>query len=186
LPFFLVRFRAFLGKGSSKNTTKSFCKKSMSGKKIPKNPQKLRCKFFLDFLGFIAVSGVSQRWECKNTAKNILQKNRAEKFLPKNRPKIQNRFFLGFVLSRYWAFLGEGTSKTPRTKYRRTNLTLVLFWPLTYPPTTGHGGHRFFGRPLGPGAWGSGSGLGLGRAWGLQIGHCPSFFFFFPPAIYSS
>jgi hypothetical protein len=42
LTFFLVRFRAFLGKGSSKTPQKCFCKKSTS-KKNPQNPQIFRC-----------------------------------------------------------------------------------------------------------------------------------------------
>jgi hypothetical protein len=37
----------------------------------------------------------------------------------------------------FWAFLGEGSSKTPSKKYRKMVLTLFLFWPLTHPPTTG-------------------------------------------------
>jgi hypothetical protein len=49
----------------------------------------------LDFFGFIAFLGVSQRWEFKNTTNNVLQTNRFD-------------FFLGFVLSRFWAFPGEG------------------------------------------------------------------------------
>jgi hypothetical protein len=40
--------------------------------------------------------------------KKRLQKNRVEKFFK----KIQNRLFLDLFLSRFWAFLGEGSSKT--------------------------------------------------------------------------
>jgi hypothetical protein len=44
-------------------------------------------------VGFIAFSGVSQRWEFKNTTKKrFLSKNRAEKFLQKNRQKSQTEF----------------------------------------------------------------------------------------------
>jgi hypothetical protein len=43
---------------------------------------------------------------------NPNMKNRVEKFLQKIRPKVQNRLFLDFFLSRFWAFLGEGSSKT--------------------------------------------------------------------------
>jgi hypothetical protein len=44
-------------------------------------------------------------------------------------------------LSPFWAFLGEGRSKTPHAhKYQKKNLTPVLFWPLTRPPTTPVGG----------------------------------------------
>jgi hypothetical protein len=44
--------------------------------------------------------------------KKRFTKNRVEKFLQKFRPKVQNRLFLDFLLSRFWAFLGEGSSKT--------------------------------------------------------------------------
>jgi hypothetical protein len=56
-----------------------------------------------DYFGFVAVSGVSQRWEFRNTTKKFCKKNRVEKFLQKIRPKIQNRFFVEFV---YIKFLG--------------------------------------------------------------------------------
>jgi hypothetical protein len=51
--FFLVRFWAFLGKGSSKTPQTYFCKKSMSKtfpKKIVKN---FDGQFFLDFFRFM-------------------------------------------------------------------------------------------------------------------------------------
>jgi hypothetical protein len=48
----------------------------------------------------------------KHYKKRFANKNRVEKFLQKNRQKIQNRFFLDFFFSRFWAFLGEGSSKT--------------------------------------------------------------------------
>jgi hypothetical protein len=83
--FVLVRFRAFLGKGSSKTPYKYFCKKSMSKTFPEKNRQKFRCQFFLDLFRFIAVSGVSQRWEFKNTtfffAKEIVSKTQNRLFL---------------------------------------------------------------------------------------------------------
>jgi hypothetical protein len=60
-------------------------------------------------------SGVSQRWEFKNTTKNVLQKNRIEKFLQKNR---QNRSKTDF-----WAFLGEGSSKTPQTHFCKKSMS---------------------------------------------------------------
>jgi hypothetical protein len=41
-----------------------------------------RCQFFLDFFGFIAVSGVSQRWEFKNTTKTRLKINIGKKSDP--------------------------------------------------------------------------------------------------------
>jgi hypothetical protein len=51
---------------------------------------------FPRFFGFIAFSGVSQRWGFKNTQKNVSQKASCRKVFTKIRPKIQNRFFLDF------------------------------------------------------------------------------------------
>jgi hypothetical protein len=67
----------------------------------------------------------------------------------KNSKKIDKKSktdFCRFVLSRFWAFPGEGSSKTPLNK-SKNNLTLVLFWPLTHPPTTGVADF-FFAGPL--------------------------------------
>jgi hypothetical protein len=113
-------------------------------KKMQNNRQQFRCQFFLGFL--VAFSGVSQRWEL-----NKHYKNRAEIFLQNNDKKIRNRFFL-ISVSRFWAFLGEGSSKTRFKKYREKMdlaLALVLFWPLTHPPTTGVADFFSWGRPLG-------------------------------------
>jgi hypothetical protein len=88
------------------------------------------------FFGLIAFSGVSQQWEFKNTTKNVLQKSRRKVFTKKS-TKHPNPIPPRFSLSRFWAFLGKGSSKIPFKKMPKTNLTLVLFWPLTHPPTTG-------------------------------------------------
>jgi hypothetical protein len=48
----------------------------------------------------------------KTQQKTFYKKNRVEILLQKNRQKIQNPFFLDFFFSRFWAFLGEGSSKT--------------------------------------------------------------------------
>jgi hypothetical protein len=49
----------------------------------------------------------------KTLQKTFYKTNRVEKFLQKIRPKIPNRFFLDFFKkSCFWAFLGEGSSKT--------------------------------------------------------------------------
>jgi hypothetical protein len=82
---------------------------------------------------FYRGSGVSQRWEFKNTTRNVLQKNRVEKLLQKIRTKIQNRFFLDFFLSRFWAFLGEESSKTPQ-KISKNKSDPWSFFGLTHPP----------------------------------------------------
>jgi hypothetical protein len=84
-----------------------------------KSRQKIRCQFFLDLFGFIAFSGVSQRSELKKHTKKRFAKNIMEigfefKFFKQIRPKMQNRFFsiFGKKFSRFWVFLGEGSSKT--------------------------------------------------------------------------
>jgi hypothetical protein len=98
--FFLVRLWALLGKGSSKTPWQYFCKKSMS-KTIPKNRQKFRCQFFFDFFCFIAVSGVSQRWEFKNTTKKIQNKSCPKvftKYSTKNpKPTFSRLCFITFL-----------------------------------------------------------------------------------------
>jgi hypothetical protein len=83
----------------------------------------------------------------KTLQKTFYKKNRVEKFLQKIRPKTQNRLFLDFFLSRFWAFLDEGSSKTRFKK--KKNLALVLFGTLTRPPTTGVTDLFIFCRPLG-------------------------------------
>jgi hypothetical protein len=66
-----------------------------------KNRQKFRYQFSLGFwfvlLRFRVVLG-------DGTTKNVLQKNRQKKTKP---------MFSRFCLSRFWAFLREGSSKTP-------------------------------------------------------------------------
>jgi hypothetical protein len=62
---FLVRFWAFLGKGSPKTPLKHFLQKVHVENISRKNRQKFRCHFFLNFFCFIAFSGVSRRWEFK-------------------------------------------------------------------------------------------------------------------------
>jgi hypothetical protein len=64
------------------------------------------------FFGFYRVSGVSQRWEFKNTTKNVVQKIASKSFYQKIDKKSKPNF-CRFVLLRFWAFLGEGSSKTP-------------------------------------------------------------------------
>jgi hypothetical protein len=64
--------------------------------------------------GCIAFSGVSQRWEFKNTTKKTFYKKIVWKsFYTKKSTKNPKPIFFDFVLSRFWAFLGEGSSKTP-------------------------------------------------------------------------
>jgi hypothetical protein len=78
------------------NSTKSpqlifsrFVALSTKKQKVNKSNPKYN-SFSSFFFGFIAFSGVSQRWDIKNTTKNVLQKNRVEKFLQTIRPKVHN------------------------------------------------------------------------------------------------
>jgi hypothetical protein len=48
----------------------------------------------------------------KTLQKTFCKTNRVEKFVQKIDQKSKNRIFLEFVLSRFWAFLGEGSLKT--------------------------------------------------------------------------
>jgi hypothetical protein len=77
--FFFVRFRAFLGKGSSKTPYKY----SKTFLPYEKKSTKISLSAFPRLFLFIAVSGVSQRWDFKNTTKTFCKKNRVEKFLQK-------------------------------------------------------------------------------------------------------
>jgi hypothetical protein len=80
------------------------------------------------------------RWDFKNTTKNILQGSHktvvSKGFYNKNRQKPKTDC-LSALLSRFWAFLGEGSSKTPQKNVKKRYLTLVIFLPLTHPLTTG-------------------------------------------------
>jgi hypothetical protein len=162
LAFFFSTFSGVSRQGEFKNTTHHghIFAKSPCRKPFPKKSTKISMSVFPRlFFCFIAFSGVSQRWEFKNTTKNVLQKNRVEKFLQKIRPKIQNQFSPGFVLSRCWAFLGEGSSTARLKNIKKINLTPSFFRTLTHPPTH-HGGHRFFL----PAPWrASGGGAGTRR-----------------------
>jgi hypothetical protein len=142
LGFFLVRFWAFLGKGSSKTPLHIFLYKNTMSKTFSKQiDQNVGVNFSSTLFCFIAFSGVSQRWEFKSTTKNVLPKNCVEKFLQKI-DKNPKPFCFRQKISRSWAFLGGGSSKTPFFFL----MTLVLFWPLTHPPTTGV--TDLFWRPL--------------------------------------
>jgi hypothetical protein len=114
--FFLVRFWAFLGKGSSKTPLKYFCKKSMSktfSEKILRKSTNFSISVFPQlfllyrvFRCFLAM-GVQKHYKKRFTKKSC------QKQIQKNRPKkSKTDFFSICFLSRFWAFLGEGSSKT--------------------------------------------------------------------------
>jgi hypothetical protein len=136
--FVLVRFWAFLSKGSSKIPLK-YCpypyvfKKSMSKAFSETIDQK-------NNVSFIAFSGVSQRREFKNTTKNVLQNDRVEKFLQNNRQKVQNQFLLDFS---FITFLGVSRLKMRLKNWKKTLSCPGIFWPPRNQPTT-HVGVRDF------------------------------------------
>jgi hypothetical protein len=95
-----------------KNTTNIFLQKVHVENFSQKKRQKLRGQVFLDFLLFYRVFGCFSARQFKSTTKNALPKNRVENVKQKNRQKSKTDFF-GFLFSHFWAFLGEGSSKTP-------------------------------------------------------------------------
>jgi hypothetical protein len=86
-----------------------FSKKSMS-KPFSKKSTKISMSVFPRFSGLYRVLRCFAAIRVQCTNKSVLQKNLVERFLPKK------CFFVDFVLSRFWAFLGEGSSKTPLKK----------------------------------------------------------------------
>jgi hypothetical protein len=101
---------------------------------------------FPRFSGFIALSGVAQRLEFKYTAISAFaQKIVSKRFYQNNRPKSKIEF-CRFCLSRFWAFLGEGSPKNHK-QISQKNLTLVLFWPFDPPTHPPRGSPTFFWLP---------------------------------------
>jgi hypothetical protein len=70
------------------------------------------------------------------TLQKTFYKKIASKSVYKKIDKKSQTDFLFSCFSRFWAFIGEGSLKHHK-KYKKINLTLVLFWPLTLPPITG-------------------------------------------------
>jgi hypothetical protein len=101
--------------------------------------------FYSTFL-FYRVFRCFLGWDFKSTTKKVLPKKSCRKSFTKKSTNNSNPIFSRLFLSRFGAFLGEGSSKTKFKKTEIINLTLVLFWPLTHPPTTGVPG--FFCGPL--------------------------------------
>jgi hypothetical protein len=114
-----------------------------------KNRQKFRCQFFLDFFCFIAVSGVSQRWEFKNTTKMFCKTSRVEKLFTKHSTKNpkQTDCLSNFLLSHFWRFsVREVQKHHKKISKNKSDPDPVL----ASDPPTHHGGRRFFfiGGPL--------------------------------------
>jgi hypothetical protein len=91
---------------------------------------------FLDFFGFIAffwcfsAMGV-QKHHKKRFTKQIVSKSFSKKSTKKSKTD-----FSRFVLLSFWAFLGEGSSKTRLKNLEKIWPALVLFWPPRNQPTT--------------------------------------------------
>jgi hypothetical protein len=112
----------------------------------PKKSTKISMSVLPRLFCFIAFAGVSQRWEFKNTTKNVLPKIVSKGLYKKSTKKIQNRFcFVSiFFKSCFWAFLGEGSSKT-RQKNSKKKLTSPGTFLASEEPTN-HVGHVGVGR----------------------------------------
>jgi hypothetical protein len=93
--------------------------------------------------------GVFQRWEFKNTTKNrFAKKIMSKSFYKKFDQKSKTDFFSIFVYHVFGRFSVRGVQKHDTKISEKINLTLVLFWPLTHPPTTGVTDFFFIGGPL--------------------------------------
>jgi hypothetical protein len=128
LDFFLVRFWAFLGEGSSKTpqTTKMFLQKVNVENFSQNNRNFFDVSFSSTFLfyrvfGCFSTIGVQKHYK-KRFTKKIVSKSFYKKF-----DQNSQTDFFSIVLSRFWAFLGEGSSKTTTKKIPKKYLTLVLF-----------------------------------------------------------
>jgi hypothetical protein len=133
LIFFLVRFWAFLGKGSSKTPQEGFGKKSVS-----KTSQNFDQNFNVSFSSTSFVLSHFRVFFSDGSSKTLQKtfyKNRVEKFLQKNRPEVQNRLFLDFLYHVFGRFSVRGVQKHDKKKYQKNKSD--LFCPLTHPPPTG-------------------------------------------------
>jgi hypothetical protein len=97
-----------------------------------------RLFLFYSVFGCFLAMGVQ-----KHNKKRFYKKNRVEKLLKKNSTKNPKPTFSRFVLSRFWAFLDEGSSKTRLKKKYRKNKSDPCPFSYSDPPTH-HGGHRSF------------------------------------------
>jgi hypothetical protein len=136
--------------GEFKNTIKIFWQKVRVENFSQNFDKNFDVSFSLTFLVLSHFRVFFSDGSSKTLQKTFCKKNRVEKFLQKNRPKIQNRLFLDFLFITFLGVSREGEFKNTIKKYRKKiNLTLVLFWPLTHPPTTGVTDFFLIGGPLG-------------------------------------
>jgi hypothetical protein len=135
LTFYLVRFWAFLGKGSSKTPLKYFCKKSMS-KTFPKI-----LIFFFD-VSFSSIFFVLSRFRVflsdgssKTLQKTFCKKIVSKSFYKKFDQKSKTDFFSNSFYHVFGRFSMRGVQKHDKKNIEKINLTLVLFRTSTHPPT---------------------------------------------------
>jgi hypothetical protein len=113
-------------------------------------PKKIDKKFdvgFPPFFWFCRVYGCFSAMRVqKHNTKRSAKKNGVQKLYKKFDKKSKTEFFSIFLVSRFWAGLGEESSKKYDKKYRKNNCDPSPF--LASDPPTHDGGHRFvFGGP---------------------------------------
>jgi hypothetical protein len=129
-------------RGVQKRHKHVFAKKSMS-KTFPKKIDKNFDVRFSSIFLFCLVFGCFLATEIRKHYKKRFTKKSCRKAFTKKSTKNPKPIFSRLVYHVLGCFSigeGEGSSKTPQ-KISKINLTLdqglVLFWPLTHPPTTG-------------------------------------------------
>jgi hypothetical protein len=112
-PFFNSRFLGASWQGELQNATKTFYKEVENS--VHKKSRKTQCQFPLDvlYLGLSCFDALPGKGSKKTPLKLSFYKEVRQKvptfFLTKSPMPI----FLDVILSRFSAFLGEGSSKTP-------------------------------------------------------------------------
>ena len=107
----------FSARGVEKHHKHIFAKRPCR-KLFPKQSTKFSMSVFPRFPLFLSRFQVFLGNESSKTLpKQNFAKQSCRKVFTKKSTKIVNRCFFRFVLSRFWAFLCEGRSKTPHTKH---------------------------------------------------------------------
>jgi hypothetical protein len=129
--------------GEFKNTIQIFLQKVHVENFSQNFDKHFQCQFFLDFFlfyrvfGCFSAMGVQKHYK-KRFTKTIVSKSFYQKFDQKSKTD----FFSILFLSRFWAFLDEGSSKTRQKKYQKNQSHPS---PFSYSdPPTHHGGPRLF------------------------------------------
>jgi hypothetical protein len=153
LDFFLGKFLGVSRQGEFKNTIQIFWQKV----RVENFSQNFDKNFDVSFSStFFALSHFRVFFSdgsSKTLQKTFCNKIVSKSFYKKIDQKSKTDFFSNIFLSRFWAFLEEGSSKTRFKKYRKNKSDPSPF--LASDPPTHHGGHRnfFYWRPLAMGGW---------------------------------